>query len=237
MLKVGLTEAGREAAISHTGALAGSREAWEAFFAQTGVIRVNTLEEIAEQLVALQHIARPKGRKVGIIGRGGGPGVIATEICERGGLKILPFDAETRAQLGKITTAESGSMIRNPVEVGVGRVGAQQGYIEAFKILAASSQVDLILTHLNPEAFILYGGQPEWLNYSIDVLIGAFKTLPKPVALVLPGGETPESREIVLKAWARCSEAGLAVFRSYESAVMAISKLVGYYEFVEKRGL
>ena len=60
-------------------------------------------------------------------------------------------------------------MIRNPVEVGVGRVGAQQGYIDAFKILALSQEVDLISTHLNPEAFILYGGAPEWLNESIDL--------------------------------------------------------------------
>lgn len=121
-------------------------------------------------------------------------------------------------------------MVRNPVEVGVGRIGAQQGYIEAFKILALSQEVDLILTHLNPEAFILYGGAPEWLNDSIDVLCQVFKTLPIPVALMLPSGETPESREVVQQAWAQCSKAGLAVFRTYESAATAISNLVTCYE-------
>jgi len=126
-------------------------------------------------------------------------------------------------------------MIRNPVEVGVGRVGAQQGYIEAFKILADSQEVDMILTHLNPEAFILYGGAPEWLNESINPLLDVFKTLSIPVALVLPSGETPESREIVQKTRTRCSEAGLAVFQSYESAADAISRLVSYCEFVAKR--
>ncbi len=234
ILKAGLTEAGRQAVSSHTGALAGSGQAWEAFFAQTGAIRVHTLEEIVEQLVALQYISRVQGPRIGIIGRGGGPGVIATEICEKASLSVPPFSGAVRSQLEKITTASAGSMIRNPVEVGVGRAGAQRGYIEAFKILAHSGEIDLILTHLNPEAFIIYGGAPEWLNDSINALIEVFKTLPKPVALVLPPGETPESKEIVEQAWKRCLEAGLAVFRSYESAATAISKLVDYCKFLER---
>jgi acyl-CoA synthetase (NDP forming) len=232
ILKAGLTEAGREAATSHTGALAGSEQGWEAFFAQTGAIRVHSLEEIVDQLVALQYIPRPKGRRVGIIGRGGGPGVIATEICEGMNLRVPPFSSGVRSQLERITTAGAGSMIRNPVEVGVGRAGAQQSYVDAFKILAESQEVDLILTHLNPEAFILYGGTPEWLNDSINALLGVFKKLPKPVLLVLPSGETNESREIIQQAWMRCSDAGLAVFRDYESAAKAIDKLLSYYEFM-----
>jgi acyl-CoA synthetase (NDP forming) len=235
ILKAGLTEAGRQAAISHTGALAGSEQGWDAFFAQTGAIKVSTLEELVDQLMALQYISKIEGRRVGLIGRGGGPGVIATEICERVGLKVPPLSEAVRAQLRKITTG-AGSIVRNPVEVGVGRVGAQQGYIDAFRILANSQEIDIILTHLNPEAFILYGGSAEWLNGSIDPLIDSFQKLSKPVALVLPSGETPESRDIVQKAWARCAEAGLAVFRSYESAAHAVSNLAGYCDFVSGQG-
>ena len=234
ILKVGSTEAARQAVTSHTGALAGSEQAWEAFFAQTGAIRVNTLEQMVEQLVALQFISRLRGRRIGIIGRGGGPGVIATELCEKANLRVPPFGGALRGQLEKITTASAGSMIRNPVEVGVGRVGAQQGYVEAFKMIAQSQEVDLILTHLNPEAFIIYGGAPEWLNESISALIGVFKTLPKPVALVLPPGETAESKDIVERAWDQCLDEGLAVFRSYESAANAISKLADYSEFLDR---
>ncbi|NIS69423.1 MAG: hypothetical protein GTO12_10875 [Proteobacteria bacterium] len=234
VLKAGLTEAARGAVMSHTGAIAGSEKGWEAFFAQTGAIRVYTLEEIVDQLVALQNVQGPGGRRVGIIGRGGGPGVIATEICEKMNLRVPPFSVAVRHQLEQITTAAGGSMIRNPVEVGIGRTGAQQGYVEAFKILAESQEVDLILTHLNPEAFMLYGGVPGWLNDSVDALLGVFKTLPTPVALVLPSGETQESREIVQKAWTRCSEEGLAVFRSYESAANALNKLIRHYEFKDR---
>ena len=61
ILKAGLTEAGRQAATSHTGALAGSEQGWGAFFAQTGAMRVHTLEEIVDQLVALQCMSRVEG--------------------------------------------------------------------------------------------------------------------------------------------------------------------------------
>ncbi len=234
MLKAGLTEAGREATRSHTGSLAGSEQAWEAFFAQTGAIRVYSLEEIVDQLVALEYLKpRPNGGKVAIIGRGGGPGVVATDMCEKVGLKVPPFSPDTRAKLERITT-EAGSMARNPIEVGVGRAGAQQGYMDAFRIVADSPEIDIILTHVNPEAFVIYGGSPDWINYSIDALLDIFKTVPKPIALVLTSGETPEGREIVLKAWQRCADAGLTVFRSYENAARVISRAVNYYEFRDR---
>jgi len=179
MLKAGLTEAGREAALSHTGSLAGSEQVWEAFFAQTGAIRVYSLEEIVDQLVALEYLS-----------------VVATEMCERVGLKVPPFSPDTRAKLERITT-ESGSIARNPIEVGVGRAGAQQGYMDAFRIVADSPEIDIILTHVNPEAFVIYGGSPDWIDYSIDALLDIFKTLPKPIALVLTSGETPEGARVI----------------------------------------
>jgi len=234
ILKSGLTEAARETVASHTGALGGSEQAWQAFFAQTGAIRVHTLEEIVHQLVAFQYIAQPKGRRVGIIGRGGGPGVIATEICEMEGLKVPAYNEKTREQLRNIIAEKAGSMVRNPVEIGVGWAGTQAGYKDAFKIVADSNEVDLILTHLNPEAFALYGGTPEWLNDSIDTLLQIYGTLPIPVVLVLPNGETRETRALVEHARRRCSRAGLAVFTTYESATRAISKLITYYESSHK---
>jgi len=110
--------------------------------------------------------------------------------------------------------------------------GASPHYADAFEIIAASPHIGLILTHLNPDAFVQWGGRPEWLHYSIDTLLNIFRKLPKPVALVLSPSETDEARDVVPEAWARCLDAGLAVFRSYEAAAKAISKLIQYHEFV-----
>lgn len=234
MVKTGATEASREVAASHTGALGGSEEIWQAFFRQSGVIRVHTLEEIVEQMVALQYLPPPKGPRVGIIGRGGGYGVIATEICEKAGLKVHAFSGELRGKLNQIIPVSAGSSNRNPVEIGVGASGASPYYADAFKIISDSPEIDLILTHINPDSFIHWGGKPEWLLESVDALINVFKKLSKPVALVLLPGETDESSPLVVQAWAKCADAGLAVFRSYETAARTIWNLIQHNQFKEK---
>jgi acyl-CoA synthetase (NDP forming) len=54
--KGGLTESGSRAVASHTGSLAGEGRVWDAFFAQTGAVRVNSLEEIVDVVMAFQHL-------------------------------------------------------------------------------------------------------------------------------------------------------------------------------------
>ena len=96
LLKGGMSESGAGVASSHTGSLAGSRQVWQTLFRQTGVIAVQSFEEAVEQMVALVHMAPPQGRRVGIVGRGGGVGVITTDICEREGLVVPAFTPETQ---------------------------------------------------------------------------------------------------------------------------------------------
>lgn len=68
------------------------------------MIAVQSFEEAVEQMVALTHMAaRPGGRRVGIVGRGGGVGVITTDLCEREGLVVPELTAETRKRLNKMT--------------------------------------------------------------------------------------------------------------------------------------
>ena len=76
VLKGGLTEGGSGAVSSHTASLAGSELVWKAFFNQTGAIQVDTLNEAVEQIVAVEKLAEIKGRRIGIVARGGGVGVV-----------------------------------------------------------------------------------------------------------------------------------------------------------------
>ena len=87
-LKAGITEGGSRAAASHTAVLAGSEVIWNAFFKQSGVIRVDDLEELLDAAMAFLYLRRPKGRRIGIVGRGGGLGVVATDMCEKAGLRV-----------------------------------------------------------------------------------------------------------------------------------------------------
>ena len=229
LLKAGLSESGSGAVASHTASLAGNRQVWGALFKQTGAIKVETLEEAVEEMVALQTLPHLKGRRVGLVGRGGGIGVIATDMCEREGLKVPALMPETRNRLAKITPADAGSSIRNPVEIGLGAAGVSDHYVDGLQIVASDSQVDFLLTFLNPEDYIHYGVQG-WAEDISRGLIEAKKTLNKPLAVVFLPGQSVEVFESIIQIQRKCLKEGVACFSSLDSAIKAVSKLITYYE-------
>jgi acetyl coenzyme A synthetase (ADP forming)-like protein len=114
-IKSGRTTEGARAASSHTGALAASDEAFDTFFFQCGVLRVESLEDIFDFAKALANQPLPKGDRIAIVTNAGGPGIMATDAGIRHGLTLAPFKEETLARLkeGLPTTAN----IKNPVDV------------------------------------------------------------------------------------------------------------------------
>jgi len=235
ILKAGLTENGAGAAASHTASPTGSKSVWDAFFKQTGAIPVNTLEEISDMILTLLRMPYLKGQRVGIMGRGGGLGVLATDTCERAGLKVPPFLLETRKQLEKIIP-EAGTSVRNPVESAGGISEAADFYTKGLKVVDADSQIDLILIHIDME---VYGGPQtdllEQLVKTVEVLSITAQTLTKPVAVVLYVGEHLETVAIVLEARKMLLKAGIPVYPTIEAAAKAFSRIIKYHEFTEKR--
>lgn len=228
IMKAGLTESGASAAASHTASLAGSVSVWNAFFKQTGVIRVESLEEMADIDLVWLRIPCPKGRRVGIVGRGGGIGVIAADTCEHAGLKVPPFLPETRKQLEEIIP-EAGATVRNPVETAQSIGSAADFYGCGLKIVAADPQIDFIITHI---ALDVYGGRQaamrEQLLKAAQALITTVPTLPKPVAVVLYAGEHLETVSAVFEARDQLLQAGIAVYPTIEAAARAISQLISF---------
>lgn len=114
--KGGLTDSGSRAVASHTGSLAGEERIWEAFFAQTGAIRVNSLEEIVDMVMPLLYLTPPQGRRTLLLGGGGGNSVALADICSREGLEIPSLSYETRQELVKFIPL-AGNSIRNPLDI------------------------------------------------------------------------------------------------------------------------
>ena len=79
--------------------MAGENRIWDAFFAQTGAVRANSLEEIIDIVLAFQHLRPLKGRKTLIFGFGGGNSVAYADICGRQGLEIPQLSDSTRDEL------------------------------------------------------------------------------------------------------------------------------------------
>jgi len=181
--------------------------------------------------VAFQHFRPPKGRAVGIVARGGGPGVIATDQCERAGFSVPPLSPDIRSQLEILTPAEAGSSVANPVEIGLGRAGLSEYYAEGLKLVASDPNVDMILTMLNPHLYTQFGVGGRQIEDTIEVLIRVAKELTKPMAVVMPLGDSVDTIAPVLKAHEQGISEGLAVFSDMETAIKAMSKVVQYHEF------
>ena len=114
LLKPGGSEAGRQAALSHTGALAGDEAVADAALNAAGVVRASEAEEAFDMAVALATGRRLSDRGIAVLSDGGGHATIVSDWAGRKGLELAKFSAETTDRLGRILPARAG--IANPVD-------------------------------------------------------------------------------------------------------------------------
>lgn len=102
ILKPGKTEAAAKAIRSHSGAMAGTDEIYDAAFKKMGALRVETPEEMLDVAIGFLTQPLPKGKNVAIITPGGSYGVLCAEACEQGGLNVVKLPEETIRELDKM---------------------------------------------------------------------------------------------------------------------------------------
>lgn len=142
VVKSGRTEAGRRAASSHTGALAGMDVAVDALLGQCGVLRTDTIHELFEVAMLLSTQPVPRGPRVAILTNAGGPGIMATDACESRGLKVPSLAEATREALRSFLPAAAS--VGNPVDM-IASASPEQ-YERSLKLLLADPGVDAVLT-------------------------------------------------------------------------------------------
>ena len=145
-LKSGRTKAGTRAASSHTAALASSDQAVDALFRQTGVVRVETIEELFDVGEVLAHQPVPAGRRVAIVGNAGGPGVLAADACISRGLEVPELSTELQSVLTGLLPP--GASVRNPIDLAAS--ANAEGYTDALDALLGSDEIDVIIVIFTP---------------------------------------------------------------------------------------
>jgi len=115
VMKGGMTESGARAASSHTGALAGSRRLWEAFFRQTGALSASSLEEMADIAAAFHYLKPTQGKRVGVLSVGGGQAVAVADACAQAGMDLPAFSPATVERI-RAFIPPAGNMIGNPID-------------------------------------------------------------------------------------------------------------------------
>lgn len=148
VIKSGRTQQGAAAARSHTGALAGSDAVYDAIFAQAGVLRVESVEELFDFAVGFSRQPLPKGKHFAIITNAGGPGIMATDAAIRHGLELAKLRPETLEAL-KAKLPPTANFF-NPVDV-IGDAQCDR-YEAALNAVLADPNVEGSVVLLTPQA-------------------------------------------------------------------------------------
>jgi len=229
VLKGGITESGVRAAASHTGVLAGSERVWDNLLRQAGAIRVYSLEELIDMAVTFSYLPFPLGRKVSILGVGGGATVLAADDCTSAGLIVPRFSERIRKRLSRLLKEESGTILNNPMDLSL--EAWEAGFCQVLNILAKYDAIDLSIVHI-PLGLSPYqlSAQHKLWDFLVEDVVKAHRELAKPVILVLHLPTFGEDYEWMLNAQRICYEAGIAAYHSIGNAAKAVDRFLSYHE-------
>ncbi len=211
VIKSGRTSAGASASASHTGALAGNDAAYDALFAQSGIIRVYSVSELFEYVRVFSDNPLPKGRHTAIITNAGGPGVLTTDEVIASGLELAKISLKTQARLKKYLPAYAN--FHNPIDVlGDARADRYQATLE---ILAKDKGVNSIIVILTPQS-------TTEIEATAEAIIKLKNQCQKPIIASFMGGR------MVSKAMHAMQKAGVATTGFPEQAAKALGSLTNF---------
>lgn len=216
-LKAGRTPAGARAVASHTGSLAGSDEVYEALFAQAGVLRADTVEDLFEYAIAFANQPLPNGRRTVIITNAGGPGIMATDACVRYGLELAQLSEQTLEQLREKLPPHAS--LQNPIDL----LGDAQHdrYEAALNAVLRDPNVDAIVVLLTPQAMTD-------IENIANVIVQASKRQSKPILACFMGLVDISAGVNILR------ENGVPAYSFPEDAVRTLAAMVRYVDWVRR---
>ncbi|MEK7783454.1 MAG: acetate--CoA ligase family protein, partial [Candidatus Binatota bacterium] len=145
VVKIGRSELAKRQAISHTGALAGSDEVFDAVCHRLGLIRCPSLEDLTESTLAFLPGRYPRGQRVAIVVNSGGMKGILLDHLEEVGLELAQLSDATQKAIRPLIPAELA--VENPLECGVAGFGDEKGFVEIVRLHAQDEAVDLLGIH------------------------------------------------------------------------------------------
>jgi acetyltransferase len=217
VVKSGRTDAGAQAASSHTGAMAGRDRAYEAGFRDAGVIRADTVQELFDAARVLAGQPLPETDGVAVVTNAGGPGVMATDAVGDGPLSLASFGDDTVDRLGDLLPA--GASPYNPVDV--------IGDADNDRMRAA---VDAVLADDGVGAAVVIAAPTATLDYDrlAEDVVDLQAAHDLPVTTCLMGGERAR------RAGSTLDEAGIPNYFDPARAVGSLGTLSRYRSIRER---
>ncbi|MDZ7727952.1 MAG: hypothetical protein U5Q44_07030 [Dehalococcoidia bacterium] len=154
--KAGRTSAGARSAASHTAALAGAHVVWSAAMRQAGAIEARSQEQLLDLMIGASLVGVPRGRRVAVVGGGGGRSVQSADACEENGLEVLPLPQGVLEKVGERAPQLAG-WVANPVDQSIlaGSGLSSNGLLE---LMLQSGQYDMAIANVGEDWFF---GRPD----------------------------------------------------------------------------
>jgi len=211
VVKAGRHAEGSKAAVSHTGALVGADDVFDAALERAGAVRADTIQGLFSAAQILASGARVRGDRLAIVTNGGGPGVMATDRAVELGVRVPQLRDDTLQRLDEILPAHWSH--GNPVDI-LGDAPPER-YAQSLEACLGDDQVDGVLAMLTPQAMT----EPE---AAARAVVDTVKDHRKAVLACWLGDKQ------VASSWALFARHKLPAFDTPESSVEAFSYLASY---------
>ena len=211
VLKAGSTEAGRDAAVSHTGSLAGNEEVYKAAFKQNGILQIHDIDDVFSCLRTLSINKLPEDLNLAIVTNAGGAGVMAVDALEKAGGNLAKLNEKTIENMNEYLP-ENWSQ-KNPVDV-LGDA-SYKTYEIAIENCAEDANVDGVLVLFTPQ----YSSDPE---ETAQVVSKLSKKYDKPIITSWIGPEGMDEASKIL------SDNAVPNYPTPEKAVQAFISMNNY---------
>ena len=211
VVKSGRNESGSRAAVSHTGALIGGDDVFDAAIQRAGAVRVNTVSQLFAAAKTLASGTRVEGPRLAIITNGGGPGVMAADRASDLNVPLAELSDKTIEKLSEALPQHWSHS--DPVDI-LGDADSER-YRTATEIVLADKNVDGLLVLLTPQAMT----DP---SACAEGVIAATREVNKPVLACWMGAN------LVKEGRQRFKKAGIPQFSSPEAGVDAFGYLACY---------
>ena len=219
VLKVGRNNLGAEAAFSHTGALAGKDEIYEAAFRKCGVTRVDGLRELIDSSKAFLMQPLPEGNRICILTEAGGPGTMAMdELGKYNHIKLASITKKGQQQLKEVLPSIA-AICQPDGYVDMTAAAMETHHREALEIVTAEDGVDGVILITVPPTFL----SPESLAKE---LIKTIKSSRKTVLTCFLAGRW------VFKARQILERENIPTFDTPEQAVKAMVNMVNRKKYL-----
>ena len=213
VMKVGRSEAGAQAAASHTASLAGSDAVYDGVFRQFGVQRARSIDELFDIAYAAASPAPlPRGRRVGLLTVSGGVGALMADVADEVGLDVAPMPEDAQRRL-KQRLPFCGP--RNPVDMTAQLVNDLSLFESNFAVMLEEGGYDVVV------AFLSSVGQVLGLSTALLEQLTAVQQRFPDRTVIVSTLASPEVRKLY-------EAAGITLFDEPTRAVRAVAALVAF---------